>query len=210
MATSIIAMFKPPNRPKADAIISAVKANPALAKEVDAASGNTPLHFACCNCAPDEVVHALLAAYPKAAKAADGAGNLPIVGAVASGCGIAAVQALLKAHPEGIRARQGPHTLLHTAACNGQTVDVIDLLIATWPEAAAEQDSSILQSNPLLDPTRLGASGGAAGGFAVKRRWDDDVVFKNQSREPKKEARRFINDTVRNDFHKRFLNKYVK
>ena len=140
MATSIIAMFKPPNRPKADAIISAVKANPALAKEVDAASGNTPLHFACCNCAPDEVVHALLAAYPKAAKAADGAGNLPIVGAVASGCGIAAVQALLKAHPEGIRARQGPHTLLHTAACNGQTVDVIDLLIATWPEAAAEQD----------------------------------------------------------------------
>ena len=107
MATSIIAMFKPPNRPKADAIISAVKANPALAKEVDAASGNTPLHFACCNCAPDEVVHALLAAYPKAAKAADGAGNLPIVGAVASGCGIAAVQALLKAHPEGIRARAG-------------------------------------------------------------------------------------------------------
>ena len=77
-------------------------------------------------------------------------------------------------------------------------------------EAAAERDSSILQSNPLLDPTRLGASGGAAGSFAVKRRWDDDVVFKNQSREPKKEARRFINDTVRNDFHKRFLNKYVK
>ena len=41
-------------------------------------------------------------------------------------------------------------------------------------------------------------------------RWDDDVVFKNQSREPKKEARRFINDTVRNDFHRRFLSKYIK
>jgi len=75
-------------------------------------------------------------------------------------------------------------------------------------EAAAEQDSSILQGNPLIDPTRLGAAGG--GSHVVKRRWDDDVVFKNQSREPKKEARRFINDTVRNDFHKRFLNKYVK
>ena len=76
-------------------------------------------------------------------------------------------------------------------------------------EAANERDSSILQGNPLLDPSKLGA-GGAGGSFAVKRRWDDDVVFKNQSREPKKEARRFINDTVRNDFHKRFLNKYVK
>ena len=73
-------------------------------------------------------------------------------------------------------------------------------------EAAAELDSSVLQSNPLLDPPKLGASSS----FAVKRRWDDDVVFKNQSREPKKEGKRFINDTVRNDFHKRFLNKYVK
>ena len=73
-------------------------------------------------------------------------------------------------------------------------------------EAAAELDSSILQSNPLLDPTKLGAGSS----FAVKRRWDDDVVFKNQSREPKKEGKRFINDTVRNDFHKRFLSKYVK
>ncbi len=36
------------------------------------------------------------------------------------------------------------------------------------------------------------------------------MVFKNQSREPKKEAKRFINDTVRNDFHRRFLNKYIK
>ena len=74
---------------------------------------------------------------------------------------------------------------------------------------AAERDSSILQGNPLLDPTRLGASAAAGGSFAVKRRWDDDVVFKNQSREPKKE-RTFINDTVRNDFHRRFLSKYIK
>ena len=34
----------------------------------------------------------------------------------------------------------------------------------------------------------------------------DEIV----SREPKKEARRFINDTVRNDFHRKFLSKYIK
>jgi len=74
---------------------------------------------------------------------------------------------------------------------------------------AKEKDSAILQGNPLLDPTRLGGAAGS-GSFAVKRRWDDDVVFKNQSREPQKEARRFINDTVRNDFHRKFLNKSIK
>merc|ERR1719324_1352691 len=71
-----------------------------------------------------------------------------------------------------------------------------------------ERDSAVLQGNPLLDPTRLG--GAAGGSFAVKRRWDDDVVFKNQAREPKKEERRFINDTVRNDFHRKFLSKYIQ
>ena len=67
-------------------------------------------------------------------------------------------------------------------------------------EVAAERDGAILQGNPLLDPTRLGVGGGGGGGggsFAVKRRWDDDVVFKNQSREPKQKGPRFINDTVR-------------
>jgi len=74
-----------------------------------------------------------------------------------------------------------------------------------------ERDSAILQGNPLLDPTRVGSGSTSGGGsFVVKRRWDDDVVFKNQAREPKKEARRFINDTVRNDFHRKFLNKYIK
>lgn len=72
---------------------------------------------------------------------------------------------------------------------------------------AKERDSAILQGNPLLDPSRVGASSGS---FSVKRRWDDDVVFKNQAREPKKEARRFINDTVRNDFHRKFLSRYIK
>lgn len=40
--------------------------------------------------------------------------------------------------------------------------------------------------------------------------WDDDVVFRNQSRGEPKAAKRFINDTIRSDFHRKFLNKYIK
>lgn len=44
----------------------------------------------------------------------------------------------------------------------------------------------------------------------VKRRWDDDVVFRNQERGEPKLQKRFVNDTIRNDFHRRFLNRYIK
>jgi protein CWC15 len=43
-----------------------------------------------------------------------------------------------------------------------------------------------------------------------KRRWDEDVVFKNQTRGEVKAPRRFINDTVRSDFHRRFLERYIR
>jgi protein CWC15 len=44
----------------------------------------------------------------------------------------------------------------------------------------------------------------------MKRRWNDDVVFKNQARNEPEVKKRFINDTIRNDFHRRFLNKYIQ
>ncbi|TYH87235.1 hypothetical protein ES332_D01G102500v1 [Gossypium tomentosum] len=42
------------------------------------------------------------------------------------------------------------------------------------------------------------------------RQWDDDVVFKNQVRVETKPQKCFINDTIRNDFHRKFLLKYIK
>ena len=51
----------------------------------------------------------------------------------------------------------------------------------------------------------------SVGGGRLKRRWNDDIVFRNQAKtEPKQQTKRFINDTVRNDFHKRFLNKFMR
>lgn len=43
-----------------------------------------------------------------------------------------------------------------------------------------------------------------------RARWDEDVVFKNTTRGEVKAPRRFINDTVRNDYHKRFIDRYIK
>ena len=45
--------------------------------------------------------------------------------------------------------------------------------------------------------------------FSIKRRWDDDVVFKNQARDEPNAKKRFINDTVRSDFHIKFLKRYI-
>ncbi|KAK1278173.1 hypothetical protein QJS04_geneDACA007277 [Acorus gramineus] len=63
------------------------------------------------------------------------------------------------------------------------------------------KEAELIRGNPLLNnPTS----------FSVKRRWDDDVVFKNQARGETKTPKRFINDTIRNDFHRKFLQKYMK
>lgn len=68
---------------------------------------------------------------------------------------------------------------------------------------------NILSGNPLLNYSSGKTT--ASGGMKVKRRWDDDVVFKNCARsEPDKKAAGFINDTLRSEFHKKFMDKYIK
>mmetsp|Transcript_12273 Transcript_12273/g.17731 ORF Transcript_12273/g.17731 Transcript_12273/m.17731 type:complete len:261 (+) Transcript_12273:32-814(+) len=77
-------------------------------------------------------------------------------------------------------------------------------------EAAAEEqtrmEEAALMGNPLLASSATSSSG------RLKRRWNDDVVFRNQARGESDQGskKRFINDTIRNDFHKRFLNKFVR
>lgn len=81
---------------------------------------------------------------------------------------------------------------------------------------AADRDAEIAGGNPLMNlQAALGQTspGGAssatgAGGFAVKRRWDDDLIFKNQAvtlEKPKKGE--FVNDLLRSEFHKKFMQK---
>lgn len=57
-----------------------------------------------------------------------------------------------------------------------------------------------MKGNPLLNSD-----------FTVKRRWDDDVIFRNQAKnEPKSHKKRFVNDTIRSDFHLDFMKRYFK
>merc|ERR1719347_1586047 len=67
---------------------------------------------------------------------------------------------------------------------------------------------NILSGNPLLKEKY---SDTGKTDMKIKKRWDDDVVFKNCSRaEPDNKETNFINDSLRNEFHKRFMDKYIK
>mmetsp|Transcript_84161 Transcript_84161/g.216662 ORF Transcript_84161/g.216662 Transcript_84161/m.216662 type:complete len:252 (+) Transcript_84161:700-1455(+) len=65
--------------------------------------------------------------------------------------------------------------------------------------AERERREEVMKGNPLLMSENL----------SLKRKWDDDTVFKNQAKTAPKQKQRYINDSVRSDFHKKFLNKYV-
>lgn len=81
--------------------------------------------------------------------------------------------------------------------------------------AAREKNEAVLRGNPLLQNVGGGGGGGAFGGggdsFTFKKAWTEDTVFKNQATDMtrKKKEKTFINDTIRNDFHKKFLKKYI-
>lgn len=67
----------------------------------------------------------------------------------------------------------------------------------------AEREIDIARGNPLMNGKK---------DFGIKRRWDDDVIFKNQARGTDERGRKkeFVNDLLRSDFHKKFMGKYVR
>jgi hypothetical protein len=64
----------------------------------------------------------------------------------------------------------------------------------------AKREFDIARGNPLLNPK-------STADFSVKRRWDDDVIFKNQARgtDDRNKKKEFVNDLLRSDFHKKFM-----
>lgn len=81
-------------------------------------------------------------------------------------------------------------------------------------ERMAEQERQGREKEERLRP---GASAGstidddASSVFSVKRRWDDDVPFKNCARDgPNPKRKLYVNDTLRQEFHKKFMDKYIR
>ncbi|KAF8525793.1 Pre-mRNA-splicing factor Cwf15/Cwc15 [Hysterangium stoloniferum] len=75
------------------------------------------------------------------------------------------------------------------------------------------REAEIATSNPLLNlQAALGQTPGGSStssSFTVKRRWDDDLIFKNQASTEGKPTH-FVNDLLRTEFHKKFMAKFIK
>ena len=73
---------------------------------------------------------------------------------------------------------------------------------------------NILKGNPLLNSSSKSSTQTSNSDFRVKRRWDDDVVFKNCAKADgpsgEKRVAQFVNDSLRSEFHRRFMDKYIK
>lgn len=68
-----------------------------------------------------------------------------------------------------------------------------------------QQNEELLTDHPLYNKEEE-----SEGIYSLGRKWYDETVFKNQARIQKKDKKRFINDTVRSDFHRNFLNKFIQ
>lgn len=60
--------------------------------------------------------------------------------------------------------------------------------------------AEIMKGNPLIDQSN---------DYSLQKSWIDDTVFKNQTRTEPKDKKRFINDNMRSDFHKKFMHRYI-
>lgn len=67
-------------------------------------------------------------------------------------------------------------------------------------EIKQRQQEEVLRANPLLNQED----------YSLKKKWHEETVFRNQMVGVQKDRKRFINDTVRSDFHKKFLSRFVQ
>jgi len=98
--------------------------------------GNLPLHAACSFQASQEVIDALLKAYPGGASQPNNVGNLPIHQAAMWQAPVDTVELLLSRYPEGATVRNQYGSLaLHMAASNQATPEAVKFLIEAYPDA---------------------------------------------------------------------------
>lgn len=95
--------------------------------------------------------------------------------------------------------------------CKLNNLNSISFVLQEADKREAEEQiriQNILQGNPLL--SYGGGPSAPKVNQKVKRRWNDDVVFKNCARTEPEKSTTFINDCIRSDFHRKFMDKYIK
>lgn len=92
-----------------------------------------PIHQACENKAPSDVVKALIAAYPDSLMLKDSAGDLPLHLACRERCSKSVIGALLSEEPSAAKVKDDEGRLpLHLACRQGTAVQVVDSLIICY------------------------------------------------------------------------------
>jgi len=83
--------------------------------------------------------------------------------------------------------------------------------LAKIEEIKRRQQEDVMQGNPLLNAQLNDATSAAlAGGYSMKRKWYEETVFRHYARNEPQDKKRFVNDTVRRDFHRRFLARTIQ
>jgi len=104
-----------------------------------------PIHQACENKAPSEVVKALIAVYPDSLRMKDSAGDLPLHLACRERASKAVIAAILSEEPGAAKVRDDEGRLpLHLACRQGTAVQVVDSLIVCYFRGTRTPDAYAL------------------------------------------------------------------
>ncbi|KAL5548803.1 hypothetical protein UlMin_004034 [Ulmus minor] len=98
---------------------------------------------------------------------------------------------------EELEERERRHFSSKDKSYNGSRRDTGDHIVP----CSVDADDFDVESKVMIRASTMNPLLNNPTSFSVKRRWDDDVVFKNQASGETKTPKRFINNAIRNDFH---------
>jgi ankyrin repeat protein len=141
-----------------DRIRSLVTACPEAIKAAGS-DGWLPLHFACANTAPLQVVGYMVDSWPEAIKMADYDGCLPLHVACANAALLQVVEYLVDNWPKAVKMKNSDGLLPLHAVCSSEkaSLDLIVFLVNQWPEAVNITDSF---GRTPLDYAKMSAADG--------------------------------------------------
>ncbi|KAK6455493.1 Pre-mRNA-splicing factor Cwf15/Cwc15 [Scheffersomyces xylosifermentans] len=73
-----------------------------------------------------------------------------------------------------------------------------------------ERKKKALSSNPLVQVKDAESSNEETNGFKAKKSWRSTTAFSNKPNKAKTDEESYTNDTLKSDYHQKFLSKYVR